>query len=552
MFSVIILISYYWLIIFSIIGYGLFFHKFFTRNDNIDVGYLGIYGIFFLTLISYITHFFVPHGEIFNSIILIFGLAYFYLNKKSDFIKKNLRYILIIFSILILFILTAKNHDDFPYYHFPYTHLLTEFSNVIGLGNFNHGFRTPSSIFYFSSFFKLPYSDLFLLNLSPVFFLGFGNLILFNKIKINLDLNNTSPILYLSLLSFIFINIFFYRLAEHGTDRSAMILIMILIIEILDLSNMKKSFNESNFLKLIVIITLVISLKAFYVLYVILLAPILLLFYQNKLSFIYFLKNTTLYICILMICLVIITNFFNSGCLIYPLKFLCFENFSWSIPISEVELMNNWYQQWSKAGAGPNFRVENAEKYIQNFNWVSNWIDKYFFNKVLEFLLALLFLILVVFFIFYSKTKKKHTNYNFSFLYIILIFFAFEWFYFHPTLRYGGYHLVALLLFIPVAIFISKFLINRSRLKLKVYFLIILTLIIFSTRNIIRIEKEYQLYNYNILTNPFYRLEEQNFSIFNKINDINNCHLGTKTMQCKKQNIQLKKINNHKIYFRKN
>ena len=99
---------------------------------------------------------------------------------------------------------------------------------------------------------------------------------------------------------------------------------------------------------------------------------------------------------------------------------------------------------------------------------------------------------------------------------------------------------------------ISKFLINRSRLKLKVYFLIILTLIIFSTRNIIRIEKEYQLYNYNILTNPFYRLEEQNFSIFNKINDINNCHLGTKTMQCKKQNIQLKKINNHKIYFRKN
>ena len=170
MFSVIILISYYWLIIFSVLGYGLFFHKYFTKNDNIEVGYLGIYGIFFLTLISYITHFFIPHGEIFNSLILIFGLAYLYLNKKLDFIKKNLRNIIIIFSILILFILTAKNHDDFPYYHFPYTHLLTEFSNVIGLGNFNHGFRTPSSIFYFSSFLRLPYTDLFLLNLAPVFF----------------------------------------------------------------------------------------------------------------------------------------------------------------------------------------------------------------------------------------------------------------------------------------------------------------------------------------------------------------------------------------------
>ena len=36
---------------------------------------------------------------------------------------------------------------------------------------------------------------------------------------------------YLSLLSFIFINIFFYRIAEHGTDRSAQILIFLLIIE---------------------------------------------------------------------------------------------------------------------------------------------------------------------------------------------------------------------------------------------------------------------------------------------------------------------------------
>ena len=59
-------------------------------------------------------------------------------------------------------------------------------------------------------------------------------------------------------------------------------------------------------------------------------------------------------------------NFFNSGCLLYPVKFTCFENFSWSIPISEVEEMNNWYQQWAKAGANPNFRIENPEIYIKN------------------------------------------------------------------------------------------------------------------------------------------------------------------------------------------
>ena len=34
-----------------------------------------------------------------------------------------------------------------------------------------------------------------------------------------------------------------------------------------------------------------------------------------------------------------------------------------------------------KAGAGPNFRVENVKEYIEGFNWVSNWIEKYFVGK---------------------------------------------------------------------------------------------------------------------------------------------------------------------------
>ena len=32
----------------------------------------------------------------------------------------------------------------------------------------------------------------------------------------------------------------------------------------------------------------------------------------------------------------------------------------------------------------------------------------------------------------------------------------FEWFYFHPALRYGGYNLVALLIFIPTSLFLEK------------------------------------------------------------------------------------------------
>ena len=45
---------YYWIILFSIIGYGYLFSKFFLlkSSENNYVGYVGFYGIFSLLLIS--------------------------------------------------------------------------------------------------------------------------------------------------------------------------------------------------------------------------------------------------------------------------------------------------------------------------------------------------------------------------------------------------------------------------------------------------------------------------------------------------------------------
>ena len=93
------------------------------------------------------------------------------------------------------------------------------------------------------------------------------------------------------------------------------------------------------------------------------------------------------------------TYFVNTGCFLYPVEITCLDT-SWSIPSSEVIQMNNWYEQWSKGGAGPNFRVDNPAEYIQNFNWIINWIDVYFFNKVSDFLLSLVLLSLIFFYYF--------------------------------------------------------------------------------------------------------------------------------------------------------
>ena len=57
-------------------------------------------------------------------------------------------------------------------------------------------------------------------------------MIFVNIILINNILKKKSKLLFndfLYIFIFVFINIFFYRLAEHGTDRSAIILILLTI-----------------------------------------------------------------------------------------------------------------------------------------------------------------------------------------------------------------------------------------------------------------------------------------------------------------------------------
>ena len=306
-------------------------------------------------------------------------------NRKKNILKEYRIYINTIFIVLIFGLLVSKTHDDFPYYHFPYAYYLTQEKLIIGIGNLNHGFRTPSSIFYLNSIFYLPYIKYFSFNFGATLIMGISNLILIFKLRNDLRLKNYDFIFYLTLLSLLFVNIFFYRISEHGTDRSAQILILILFIEILSLLR-NQFFYENFFSKIFILLALILSLKAFYVLYLLVLIPI---FYYLKINDIKnlifsFFKNFYFYFLSFTRNIYFISKFFNTGCFLYPIQFTCLDSLSWSLH-SEAKLMNDWYEQWSKAGAGPDFRVENPEIYIQGFNWVGNWIDKYFFNKVSDF-----------------------------------------------------------------------------------------------------------------------------------------------------------------------
>ena len=89
--NLIIFLSTYLLLLFSIIGYGYVLNNYFLKLKNINFGYLGFFGIFILLFISYISHIFFAHDKIFNSIILVFGLLFFVnllLNINKEYKKK--------------------------------------------------------------------------------------------------------------------------------------------------------------------------------------------------------------------------------------------------------------------------------------------------------------------------------------------------------------------------------------------------------------------------------------------------------------------------------
>ena len=137
------LFFYFYLISFSLIGYGLLAHKVLSINTN-NIGYLGLLGISVLTILSYASSIFISHGYVFNLVLIIFGvilLIIFFKNITN--VKKELTYYLFTFLILSIFILVGKNHDDFSYYHFPYMYLLTEFSHPLGIGQLNNSVVAP-------------------------------------------------------------------------------------------------------------------------------------------------------------------------------------------------------------------------------------------------------------------------------------------------------------------------------------------------------------------------------------------------------------------------
>ena len=98
---------------------------------------------------------------------------------------------------------------------------------------------------FISTQFYLPFIDQFLFNLGPFLILLFFNFIIIKKIFSYLyKKKEISFILFFCLFSFSFVNIAFYRIAEHGTDRSPQIIIFLIFIVLFEILFQKKNLKK--------------------------------------------------------------------------------------------------------------------------------------------------------------------------------------------------------------------------------------------------------------------------------------------------------------------
>lgn len=502
------------ILLLSNIGYGFVFTNFFKKSfDHLNLGFLGLIGFFIIVIISYFTSYFFAHDFKHNLVLHSVGLVSFihFLVKKKNI--NEFKRLLLIYFIFLIGVYVWKNHDDFGYYHLTYALNLSENKIIFGTGLFGHGFRTSSSLFFYHSTTYLPLIKYYLFHSGPFIILIYFNYVILDKLYTNYKLKKFSLSFFFLILSFVYVNVVFYRIAEHGTDRTPQILIFLIFGLFLEQINNnfreKKKFSEFNIL--IILIFLAASMKVIYILYIFLI-PIIFIYNNFDLK-VYLKKNFLIPIfCFLIIFFNSFNSFLSTGCFVYPEKKTClFNQYPWSLPENEVERMSLHYEWWAKAGGGAGYNHEMKQSdYVKQFNWLTNWIDRHFFNKVLDTLLGTILISLIVFFLFRTAKKVKIKTNKIKLVYVFIFILIMEWFFKHPSMRYGGYVLLALPIFIYTSSKLATYKFNSKKIFVKIIAICLLTISIYNIRNIIRLDSELKNYygGHNILISPFFYLPD--------------------------------------------
>lgn len=455
-----------------------------------------LYGLVILSFIALFLNFFFPLNKNLNTFVLIIPLIF--LIKKRE-VYFNFQFITFLFlsTVLISVLILESNvyRPDAGLYHLPYIKILNDEKIIFGLSNLHFRYAHISIMQYLAAI----SNNLIFTNNGIVFAQALvASTVIINftyKIYIFNKKRNYSFYFFYLIGSLIFISYKMNRYSEYGNDAPSHFLLFFLISEILSLKDHKAKDICNNFILIVFIIFNKITL---------LMCLFLGLISLNKSKILEIFKLGRFYFLLIFTFLWLTKNIIVSGCLLYPVKSLCFENLLWS-NIKQVELVSveneSWTKDWPnyvKIQNQSNEKIISNKDYSKNFYWLPYWSNGHL-DKIIKILLPyfLFLLLLIIILKIYDSSKKKFIVKK-KYLYLIIIMFlaSIFWFIKVPVYRYGYSYFISLisLLFAYTCMHFSN---SKNSVNVLFNYLLIFCIFILISKNILRIQKvDNSYYNY--------------------------------------------------------
>lgn len=480
-----------------------------SRYYGLNINETNLIVIIFLSYLSFFLNFLFPINQIiiFITFFIILISAVYLFNKKK-LLKKYLFKSLIITFFTFIFLIYSYPSDDAASYHLPYSAIINQDKISFGLVNLHKRFGWISISQYLESLFYIEFINPYLI-LTPKIFFYF--IFLFNYFSFLRKKTNFKdfPLSYCLCIQLIIISIIKFS-GYHGWDNDMMPIqisfyIIFLLIQIYEKRNNKEFIvnNKNKYIFLFIILSIYLfTLKISYSLFA--LFFLFLIFFIRK----YFkFKEINLfnYLLLLIPIFWLLKNFLISGCLIYPMENTCLD-LQWSASnslntTSNVNHVALELKAWSMGWIDQKEKNLPFLEYVKNFNWLKIWASKhllYILNGILIYISVICFFIISLKFAIRNKSLKKNffekyfsfIKKNIFYFYIVLttLFFIIFWFINFPLLRYGFSYIYGFIILIlnPIIYFYIKSINIKKIAKI----LITISLIILTTKNIIRANKD--------------------------------------------------------------
>ncbi len=483
----------------SVFGYSSIFNSLIFK-DNLFKNLLFlnfIIGLLFIYIIVGILFHYFSISNILTIIIIFFGLIFFiknnykYFNQLS-FFTKHFKIVL----LSVLFGLYALNNNDFDYHFF---HILENKRNNLqyGLAVFGPEYRVAynSAWLFLQSIFFIENNYYSLFFLSSIFYSLFIRD--FYKLikKSIIESNYISLIYFFSSLLFVLLGIYKYK--DFGTDYSSH-LILIYIVGIFLFYNNSHKLNYQFFIYCLLIFSLALISKISSIIFF-----LFIIFLIYKISFKNFFDQIKTSHLIILLCLFLVWfshNLALSGCIVYPIDFICFTDYSWSIDSKGIHSPKHGYLIISLFAK--NIKIsffDLSVDELRSFNkidiWFPYWINDHFFKILEKFLPAFIILTLIPIFYAFFKQKKISNNHIVNsvrkidqfFLVSISIILFIIWFLQAPAIRFGFSYILFFLLIFIIPLWYKIFFTETGILKFIIKRILLLVLVFFVSYNLIRI-----------------------------------------------------------------